>query len=221
MKNRIKIARELVKLAKELVSRSTFKDWDGQDTGTRGFNDEESAGGSYEQILRDRYKNSPDVAETIIDMGGRMDRHTELSGGRKGTMYNGNMVLKWNAFQNAKKLIIMAFVSKKSKITRSDVPDIINMFGFLKKYVEQGYAIFTDCNMNSIQFLATFALWNKYYFHAGEAKMEFSEIGDDREKSRNCICAKMDMGYGPNNAKQFAMKEGGLLYRLLQESDQL
>lgn len=220
MKNRIKIARELVRLAKEIVSMSRFTDWDGQDTGTKGVNRNPDADKSYKEILHKRYKDNPDVAELLVDMGDKMDRHVDLSGGKKGTMYNGNMVLKWCLFPTIKQLAILGFVSKKDKITKSDVPDVINMFGFLKKYVEQGYAIFTDCNSHSIHFLATFALWNKYYFHAGEKRIVFGETGDDKDNSRCCVCAKRDMGYGPSNAEQFTMKGGKLLYKLLQESDQ-
>lgn len=221
MKNRIKIARELVKLAKDIVSMSTFKDWDDKDTGANGFNRNPDADKAYEQILRDRYKDHPDVAELLVDMGDKMDRATDFYGGKKGTMYNGNMVLKWNLFPKEKHLTILGFVSKKNQITKSDVPDVINMFGFLKKYVEQGYVILTDCNSRSIPFLATFALWNNYYFHAGEERMEFGDTGDDKDNSRHCVCAKRDMGYGPSNAEKFTMKNGKLLYKLLQEADQL
>lgn len=179
MNRNVKVAKELVKLARNLVG-SKFTDGLGEDSD----NTNEQYDAQYEQIVRELYPHN--VASTIIMSGHGLDYHLPV----KGTMGNGNLILKYYADPRRKLLIIQALVSQKHKIQPSDTRDLINLYKFLKKQVEDGYTIVTDCNEHSITFLATFAKKNHYYFHAGESHNMFGETGDSRDRSRECICCK-------------------------------
>ena len=189
MDRNVKMAKDLVKMARELVAMSRFTDEIGQDTGTDDEQNTNSANDrQYEEILRKLYPNS--IAQNLINMGRNLDIGA-MHGGLKGTMGNGNMYLKYNAFPREKKLIIMGFVSKTSHLTEQDKQDVYNLFKFLEKQVENGYTIITGCNRYSLPFLTAFARKNNYYFRATE---EFNEFGNaelnENNLSRNCICRK-------------------------------
>ena len=144
MDRNVKMAKDLVKMARELVAMSRFTDEIGQDTGTDDEQNTNSANDrQYEEILRKLYPNS--IAQNLINMGRNLDIGA-MHGGLKGTMGNGNMYLKYNAFPREKKLIIMGFVSKTSHLTEQDKQDVYNLFKFLEKQVENGYTIITGCN---------------------------------------------------------------------------
>ena len=141
MDRNAKIAKDLVKMARELVAMSRFTDEIGQDTGTDDEQNTNSANDrQYEEILRKLYPNS--IAQNLINMGRNLDIGA-MHGGLKGTMGNGNMYLKYNAFPREKKFIIMGFVSKASHLTEQDKQDVYNLFKFLEKQVENGYTIVT------------------------------------------------------------------------------
>ena len=141
-----------------------------------------------------------DVVHRIVMSGHGLDRAMPIHG----TMGNGNIVLKYYADPYEKRFIIEALVSERHRIMPSDTRDIISLYNFLKKQVEDGYTILTDCNSYSITFLASFARKNGYYFHAGRERNMFGPTGDPRDKSRFCICCKdKPSGQGANNADQF------------------
>lgn len=201
MDSRTHIARRLVGMARELVGMAKFTDGLGEDSD----NTNAQYDAQYERIVRELYPRN--VAETIIMCGHGLDFHLPI----KGTMGNGNIVLKYYADPRRKQLILQALVSEKHKIQPSDARDIINLYKFLKKQVDNGYTIVTDCNTHSITFLATFAKKNNYYFHAGDARMEFGETGDAGDMSRFCICCKnAPHGRDDNNADEFSKERPNL-----------
>ena len=202
MDRNIRIAKSLVRIAMELVGRARFTDGLGEDSD----NTNAKYDAQYERIVRELYPNN--VAETIIMCGHGLDYHMPI----KGTMGNGNIVLKYNADPRMKELIIQALVSEKHRITPADTRDIINLYKFLKKQVDDGYAIETDCNTHSIPFLSTFAKKNNYHFHAGPARMEFGDTGDEGDLSRMCICCRRDdpRAHGIDNADRFTRERPNL-----------
>ena len=202
----IRIAKRLVALAKELVGMARFTDGLGEDSDDSNAKYDRQ----YERIVRSLYPRG--MAETII-MGGRM---LEMQLPIHATMGNGNIVLKYYADKRAKQLIIEALVSEKHRLMPSDTRDIIELYNFLKKQVEDGYTIMTDCNTYSITFLATFARKNGYYFHAGEARVPPGGNGNSRDMTRMCICCKEKPDYSEDDNSDEFTKERQNLDRLVE-----
>ena len=190
----IKIAKQLIGMARELVGKAKFTDGLGEDSD----NSNAKYNAQFEKIIRELYPDH--VAKTIIMCGRNLDRSYPV----KGTMGNGNIILKYVADPESKRFIIMALNSVAHHVKPSDTRDIINLYKFLKKQVEDGYVILTDCNTYSIPFLAAFAKNNGYWFNADEPRYEFGNTGDERDISRACVVMKHKPSYAPDsNADEF------------------
>lgn len=190
MNSNVKIARELVRIAKSLVGMARFTDGLGEDTGTEEEGNTNAINDSkYEEILEGLYPHG--IAQNIIDMGKRVDYQVDMTGGHKGTLGNGNLYLKYEAFSRKKQFIIMGFVSKKHKMTPEDKEDICHLFDFLHDVVEKGYAIVTSCNRFSLPFLKKFAEINHYHFANRDEMDEFGNSGmSDNNLSKECMVSK-------------------------------
>lgn len=185
MERNTRVAKQLIRIARELVSMAKFTDGLGEDSdNSNSANDRQ-----YEEILHTLYPD--DVAQGLISMGYGVDNASRMSGGHQGTMGNGNMYMKYETFPRDKTFVIMGFVSKENHLTENDKQDVYNLFKFLEEQVENGYTITTGCNRYSLPFLTAFAKKNGYYFNAGQEYNEFGNADlNDNNLSRNCICRK-------------------------------
>jgi hypothetical protein len=194
VENNIRIARQLIRLAKELVGRATFTDGIGEDSdNSNALYDKQ-----LKQIIKKLYPNN--VAKSIVMSCGYYKRYP-----LKGTMGNGNIILQYAADPNKKVFVITALVSERHRVMLSDLRDIANLYQFLKKQVDDGYKIVTSCNTYSIPFLAVFAKKNGFYFNAKEPQYEFGDTGDTRDVSRECVVMKEKPDNAPeDNVEQFS-----------------
>ena len=203
MEQNIKIAKQLIGLAKELVGRATFTDGLGEDSD----NSNDKYDKQYFDIIKKLYP------QNMVDTIQMSDENCRRFFPIRGTMGNGNLVLKYYADRRRKQLIIMALVAEKHRLVPSDVKDLMNLYKFLKKQVEDGYVILTDCNTYSITFLATFAKKNGYYFHADRSRDPFMGRGvnDEKNMSRQCVCCKNPPPYAEeNNVDEFTKDRNNL-----------
>lgn len=171
MERNAKIARQLIGLAKELVSMSKFSDGLGEDSD----NSNSANDAQYEEILKQLYDAG--IAGRIINEGHSLDSMAE----HKGTMGNGNLFMKYETVGNT--FIIMGLVSKRKSFARKgdmkkkedrklyeqDKQDIRDLFKFLEKQVNDGYVISTSCNRFSLVFMKGF-----YELHKGEYQISYS-----------------------------------------------
>ena len=201
MNRNVRIAKELVKLAKSLVA-ARFSDGLGEDTGTEEEGNTNSLNDrQYNEVLEKLYPMG--IARSLINMGEGLDRNARRSGGHAATMGNGNMYMKYEAFPREKQFIIMGFVSKARHLSEQDKEDVYNLFKFLERQVEDGYEIRTGCNRYSLPFLVAFAKKNGYYFMGGSEYNEFGNAGlNENNLSRDCVVRKRRDWDGEGNADQ-------------------
>ena len=192
MNNNVKIAKQLIGMARELVGRATFTD----DLGEDSDNSNAKYNRQYEKIVRELF---PDMVAKMIIMSGRM---SEQMFPVHGTMGNGNIVLKYAVDEDHKSIFLMALVAEKHHIMPSDMRDIANLFKLLKKKVEDGYVLLADCNEQSVTFLSSFAKKNGYYCNIGESRNMMEMYGiPEKYYTRMCVVAKekiseVDIGMG-------------------------
>ena len=125
MERNTRIAKQLIRIARELVSMARFTDGLGEDSD----NSNSANDAQYEEILHTLYPD--DVAQGLISMGHGIDSASRMSGGHQGTMGNGNMYMKYETFPRDKTFVIMGFVSKENHLTENDKQDVYNLFKFL------------------------------------------------------------------------------------------
>ena len=175
----IRIAKQLVGMARELLGRAKFTDGIGEDSDNSNMKYDRE----YENIIRELYPDQ--YANFIIMSGHQYDRMFP----KHGTMGNGNLILKYCVNERRKEMLLLGLASKEHRIRRSDVVDLMSLYKTLKEQViEKGYKILADCNEHSKTFLATFAKKNGYYFYAEEPR--FMGGNNDMDASAMCVCSK-------------------------------